>query len=79
MMTTLSNHRAIFGMNCVKCGNLLIAPEWSEYEDEQHILNLWSCPNCGCEFETEALVPAAAKSVSDAMVVKAFFPSLLVA
>ncbi len=78
MRTTLSNH-SVFGMNCAQCGDLLIAPDWSEYEDEQHVLNLWSCSNCGCQFETEELVPAAAaESVNAAMAIKAFFPSLLV-
>ena len=71
------NRRPIFGMNCPQCGDLLIAPEWSEYEDERHILNLWSCTNCGYQFETEALLPSA-KAVSDAATIKAFFPSLLV-
>jgi len=76
-MTKLSSHRPIFGMNCTQCGDLLIAPEWSEYEDERHVLHLWSCTNCGYEFQTEALLPAA-EPVDDAMTIKAFFPSLLV-
>jgi ribosomal protein L37AE/L43A len=76
-MAIQSNRRPVFGMNCTRCGDLLIAPEWSEYEDERHVLHLWSCTNCGCEFETEALLPAA-ESVNDAMTIKAFFPSLLV-
>ncbi len=76
-MVTLSNRRSVFGMNCPECGDLLIAPEWSEYEDERHLLNLWSCGNCGCHFETEALLPVA-KAVNDAATIMAFFPSLLV-
>jgi ribosomal protein L37AE/L43A len=76
-MITLSNRRSVFGINCPECGDLLIAPEWSEYEDERHILNLWSCENCGCHFESEALLPVA-KAVNDAATIKAFFPSLLV-
>lgn len=76
-MMTPSNRGSVFGMNCPGCGDLLIAPEWSEYEDERHILNLWSCTNCGCQFESEALLPAA-KSVNDAATITAFFPSLLV-
>jgi len=75
-MMTLSNRRSVFGMNCPECGDLLIAPRWSEYEDEQHILSLWSCEACGCHFETQALLPAA-KAVNDAAAVKVFFPSLL--
>ena len=70
-------NRPIFGMNCTQCGDLLIAPEWSEYEDERHVLHLWSCTNCGCQFETTAFLPAAG-SVNDAATTKAFLPSLLV-
>jgi len=76
-MTIQSDRPPIFGMNCTQCGDLLIAPEWSEYEDERHILNLWSCTNCGYHFETETLLPAA-KAMDDAATMKAFFPSLLV-
>ena len=76
-MITLSNRRSVFGMNCPECGDLLIAPEWSEYEDERHILDAWSCENCGYYFETESLLPVA-KAVNDAATIKAFFPSLLV-
>ena len=76
-MTTLSSHRPIFGINCTQCGDLLIAPEWSEYEDERHVLHLWSCTNCSCQFETTAFLPAA-EFMNDAATIKAFFPSLLV-
>jgi hypothetical protein len=72
-MTTLGA-TSDYGMPCVQCGDFLIAPEWSEFEDEQHVLNLWACTKCGCQFETEASVP----SISEA-VIGAFFPSLLVA
>jgi Zn ribbon nucleic-acid-binding protein len=77
-MTAISNHRSVFGVNCVQCGDLQIAPEWSEYKDEQHVVNLWSCTNCGCHFETEACATAS-RSANDAVAIKAFFPSLLVA
>ena len=76
-MIALSNRRSVFGMNCPECGDLLIAPEWSKYEDERHILNLWSCENCGSHFESKTLLPVA-KAVNDAATIKAFFPSLLV-
>jgi hypothetical protein len=77
-MTIASTRRPDYGMTCAKCGDLLIAPEWSEYEDENHVLNLWSCPKCHIEFETEAFVPGGVKSGEDEAI-KAFFPSLLVA
>lgn len=66
-----------FGTTCEKCGEKLIAPEWSEYVSERLVINLWSCSKCGCEFETEACMPADA--MSDDTAIKAFFPSLLVA
>jgi len=79
MATRASTRRSDYGMTCVQCGDLMIAPEWSEYEDERHVLNLWSCTKCGCQFEIEAVVPAGTKSVSDDVAIRAFFPSLLVA
>jgi ribosomal protein L37AE/L43A len=64
---------------CVKCGETLIAPEWSEYVSEELVLNLWSCRNCGQRFETEAHIPAGTMSKADSELLEDFFPSLLVA
>jgi hypothetical protein len=33
MTTTASTGRSDCGVTCVQCGDLLIAPEWSEYVD----------------------------------------------
>jgi hypothetical protein len=79
MMATASTRRSDCGMACAQCGELMIAPEWSEYEDSRHVRNLWSCTNCGCVFETEALVPADAEANDNDFAIKTFFPSLLVA
>jgi rubrerythrin len=39
---------------CRECGNTLPAPELAEFfNEEQLILNFWSCSNCGFRFETE--------------------------
>ena len=79
-MTTVASFRnSEFETTCAKCGEALIAPEWSEYVSEGLVLNLWACTNCGCRFETEAVVPADAEAMSDDRAIKAFFPSLLVA
>jgi ribosomal protein L37AE/L43A len=78
-MTTASIPSSSFGTTCEKCGDALIAPEWSEYVSERLVINLWSCPKCGCEFETEACMPADAKPNLDSKVLEAYFPSLLVA
>jgi len=66
-------------MTCDKCGNTLIAPEWSEYVSDGHVLNFWSCWKCRYRFETEAYMPAEPESKIDSKVLKEFFPSLLVA
>ena len=63
--------------NCAKCGEQLIAPEWSEYLSQESVVNLWQCTKCGCQFETEACTPV--DSEADALAIKDFFPSLLVA
>jgi hypothetical protein len=69
--------KSSFGTTCEKCGEALIAPDWSEHVSEQLVINLWLCPKCGCEFETEAGIPADA--TKDDTAIKAYFPSLLVA
>ena len=38
--------RSLFGMDCIRCGNDLIAPENSEYLDYQLIRHVWHCPMC---------------------------------
>ena len=39
MLIMRSNYHSVFGMNCAQCGDLLIAPQRSEYEDEHHVLH----------------------------------------
>ena len=77
MLIMRSNYHSVFGMNCPQCGDLLIAPQRSECEDEHHVLHSWSCTNCGYQFDTTALSPVA-ESMNDAATIEAFFPSLLV-
>jgi hypothetical protein len=76
MMESLSS--TDHGTTCAECGESLIAPDWSEYLSERLVLNLWSCPKCGCRFETEACMQADVDSTNDRMAVEAFLPSLLV-
>jgi ribosomal protein L37AE/L43A len=80
-MTTVASLRgSAHEIFCDKCGNSLIAPEWSEYfSEERLVLNLWSCMNCGNRFETESVVPVNAESKNENKVLEEFFPSLLVA
>ena len=37
---------------CAQCGNLLIAPAWSEHLSEQRVHHLWNCDACGYSYET---------------------------
>ena len=77
-MTTVASFRnSEYETTCTKCGEPLIAPEWSEYVNEQSVLNLSHCTKCGCRFETEICAPA--DTEADAVAIKDFFPSLLVA
>ncbi len=55
MMTVASLRRSADEMTCNKCGNALIAPEWSfDFIEKGLIINLWSCMYCDNQFETEA-------------------------
>lgn len=59
-------------VTCAKCGDVLTIPDWIEFfEEERRILNLWSCTQCGNRFETEAIMPADAKSIDDAKTMEA--------
>jgi ribosomal protein L37AE/L43A len=72
--------KAIQGVACNRCGELLGAPERSEdFPEERLVLNLWSCTNCGNKFETEAFEAVDPKSKIDKGVLEEFLPSLLVA
>jgi ribosomal protein L37AE/L43A len=79
MATVASIRNSQFETTCENCGEPLIAPEWSEFASGGLVLNLWSCTKCGCQFETEAFVPADAEAMNDRIALEAFFPSLLVA
>ena len=61
-------------MPCNRCGEMIIAPEWAEFEDEQHVINGWLCNECGEQFETTAFVPSIAETI-----MRVFCPQPLVA
>lgn len=78
-MTTVASVRNFKNeTTCAKCGEALIAPEWSEYISERLMINVWSCPSCCYQFEIEALAPVQ-ESEAYSKAVETFFPSLLVA
>jgi ribosomal protein L37AE/L43A len=64
---------------CAKCGEMLIAPDWSEFVSERLVVNLWSCTKCGDRFETKACMPADAASKISKTLWEEMFPPLLVA
>jgi len=64
---------------CVKCGEALIAPEWSEFVSERLVVNLWTCTKCGDRFETKACMPADAEHQMSDKDWEQMFPPLLVA
>jgi hypothetical protein len=64
---------------CNKCGNWLIAPEWSyEFPEEGSVINLWSCVDCGNQFETVGTAVGARSKVDNEPFEKSP-PSLLAA
>jgi tellurite resistance protein len=62
---------------CQHCGAVLISPEWWESASNGQTVMIWHCPICGNEFRTTE--NQAGKKTLDAELVRAFFPSLLVA
>ena len=62
---------------CVKCGAMLVFPEWSENISEQKAAYVWRCLACGDEFETTD--DAISCASSDDELVREFLPNLLVA
>ncbi|MGD0850377.1 hypothetical protein [Bradyrhizobium sp.] len=42
------------GTRCVRCGEMLFIPDWSEFVSERLVVNLWCCGKCGDRFETSA-------------------------
>ena len=37
---------------CAQCGASLFMPLWSEHVNERCIRSIWSCDQCGYEYET---------------------------
>jgi len=41
----------------INCGNALIAPSKSEYDDSGHMRHMWTCPKCDTCFNSLEQVP----------------------
>lgn len=70
------NPRSLFGIDCVQCGNELIAPERTEYLDHQLIRHGWHCPKCHARFESFPRFPPDATRVKDLVSKMDVFPGL---
>jgi hypothetical protein len=73
MATMVPCRRSTFGINCVRCGEELIAPHRSECRLGTYIRHLWHCPKCSAHFESIEQIPVEAMTTDDIL------PSLLVA
>ena len=49
---------------CSKCGDTLIAPDWSKDMGERRTFSIWSCMKCGTCF-AEITVTSPAETVED--------------
>jgi hypothetical protein len=79
MTTIASTRRSDYGMSCIQCCDVLIAPEWSEYVNERSVHHLWRCTKCGCSFETSIQLSPDYEALPKRKVRENFFPLLLVA
>jgi hypothetical protein len=52
--------RTLYGLDCVQCGDDMIAPETSEYIGERRVRHFWHCTACGCRAEETAFFCAEA-------------------
>ena len=81
MAIAASEHNSKIEAICRKCANTLAAPELAEFfNEDQLILNFWSCSNYGFQFETEEKVrseatPQIERDDQSNLFTETFFPS----
>jgi uncharacterized protein with PIN domain len=51
MATTGIDICSSYGMPCIECNDLLVAPKWSAYVSKHEVRHFWSCESCGHEIE----------------------------
>jgi hypothetical protein len=51
MIAETTGDRWHFGTSSEQCSDEVVAPDRSEYVSKYHVRHLWSCDNCGHEFE----------------------------
>ena len=47
---------------CAQCGNLLIAPVWSQHLSESRVRHLWNCDVCDYTYETMVYLAVRARA-----------------
>ena len=52
VLMSYSHDRYLGRPSCPKCGELIMAPEYSEYMNCGGVRHWWSCDGCAYEFET---------------------------
>jgi hypothetical protein len=67
---------SLFGMDCIRCGNELIAPENTEYVDHQLIRHVWLCPKCHARFESFPRFPPDVRRLKNLVSKMDVFPAL---
>ena len=46
----------VAGNECAQCGAGIVAPGWAEHLSDSCIRNVWSCEDCGYQFEDTVYV-----------------------
>jgi hypothetical protein len=52
MVVTSTNKHSTYGIACIQCREIVIAPEWSRYVSPRDVRHIWCCNHCGARFET---------------------------
>jgi primosomal protein N' len=52
MVVTSTKNQSPYGIECIRCNEILIAPACSKYVSPRHVRHAWSCERCGHQFET---------------------------
>jgi hypothetical protein len=66
MSPVKSMHHSDSETTCTKCGDALVAPEWSQYMGDRRIFKPWSCTKCGaCFAEISICLPGEAEPIGD--------------
>jgi len=54
-----------YGTPCAQCGDILIAPIWSEHVDHRCVRHVWSCEACGYVFQATVYLSPERNTAAD--------------